>query len=277
MCQLLAMSCLQPASINFSLEGFHTRGCHTDEHKDGWGMAFFETERPRLFHDHAPAAWSPLLQKVKSEFIKAKLVIAHIRKATYGNVSLRNCHPFARELWGQTWVMSHNGDLHNFNPALEGHFTPEGETDSERAFCLILDTLTANFPWANEWVGPSDHDIFAVLNQLSAQLSNYGSFNVLIGNGDFLFAHCSTKLAYVERRYPFQTATLVDIDLTFDLSAHNAPNDRMIVLATTPLTCNEQWTLMNRGESILLRDGDIVAKSLMAANQPESNVFAIAA
>lgn len=83
MCQLLAMSCLQPASINFSLEGFHTRGGHTDEHKDGWGMAFFETDRPRLFHDHAPAAWSPLLQKVKSKFIKAKSVIAHIRKAIY--------------------------------------------------------------------------------------------------------------------------------------------------------------------------------------------------
>lgn len=277
MCQLLAMSCLTPASINFSLEGFHVRGGHTDEHKDGWGMAFFESGSPRLFHDHAPAAWSPLLQQVKRESIKATSVIAHIRKATYGEVSLRNCHPFARTLWGKTWVMSHNGDLHHFQPPLGGEFLPSGETDSERAFCFILEALKKEFPWANEWMQPKDDAVFTVLNRLAKELSTFGTFNALIGNGDFLFAYCSTKLAYVERRYPFSKATLIDQDLTFDLAAHNDVNDRMVVLATTPLTRDEEWVVMNSGESLLLRDGQIVLSSDETVSQRVELPFLIAA
>ena len=42
MCQLLGMNCNTPTDIVFSFTGFATRGGRTDEHKDGWGIAFFE-------------------------------------------------------------------------------------------------------------------------------------------------------------------------------------------------------------------------------------------
>ena len=42
MCQLLGMNCNTPTDIVFSFTGFATRGGGTDEHKDGWGIAFFE-------------------------------------------------------------------------------------------------------------------------------------------------------------------------------------------------------------------------------------------
>src|SRR5690606_31791039 len=118
MCQLLGMSCQEPATINFSLEGFRVRGGLTDEHKDGWGIAFFESQGCRIFLDHQPAASSSLIDDIKARQIKSHTILAHIRKATVGDVSLRNCHPFQRTLWGQTWVFSHNGDLHNFHPPL---------------------------------------------------------------------------------------------------------------------------------------------------------------
>ena len=42
MCQLLGMSCNVPTDICFSFTGFQARGGMTDEHQDGWGIAFFE-------------------------------------------------------------------------------------------------------------------------------------------------------------------------------------------------------------------------------------------
>jgi glutamine amidotransferase len=42
MCQLLGLNCNSPTHVGFSFSGFAQRGGRTDEHKDGWGIAFFE-------------------------------------------------------------------------------------------------------------------------------------------------------------------------------------------------------------------------------------------
>src|SRR5690606_29853191 len=196
MCQLLGMSCKEPATINFSLEGFQARGGLTDEHKDGWGIAFFEDWGCRVFVDHQPASSSPLIQTIKDLQIKSRTVIAHIRKATFGEVTLRNCHPFQRELWGQTWIFSHNGDLHNFHPELGDAFLPQGETDSERAFCRVMEELKHRFPEANSDRRPSATELFAALQQISEAIAAYGVFNIMLSNGELLFTHCSTHLSY---------------------------------------------------------------------------------
>ncbi|MEN9986072.1 MAG: hypothetical protein RI925_1574, partial [Pseudomonadota bacterium] len=51
MCQLLGMNCNIPTDILFSFEGFHRRGGLTDQHADGFGIAFFEGAGCRLFID----------------------------------------------------------------------------------------------------------------------------------------------------------------------------------------------------------------------------------
>ena len=145
MCQLLGMNCNVPTDIVFSFTGFAHRGGRTDEHKDGWGIAFFEGAGVRLFVDHESAVASPVAELIKSYPIKSKNVIAHIRKATQGQVALENCHPFIRELWGRYWVFAHNGDLKEFSPTLDGAFRPVGTTDSERAFCYLLQQLRRRF------------------------------------------------------------------------------------------------------------------------------------
>jgi predicted glutamine amidotransferase len=90
MCQLLGMNCNVPTDIVFSFTGFAHRGGRTDEHKDGWGIAFFEGAGVRLFVDHESAVASPVAELIKSYPIKSKNVIAHIRKATQG-ISCSNC------------------------------------------------------------------------------------------------------------------------------------------------------------------------------------------
>ncbi|MGL5144505.1 MAG: class II glutamine amidotransferase, partial [Acinetobacter junii] len=159
MCQLLGMNCATPTDITFSFRGFSQRAGVTSDHCDGFGIAFFEDKACRLFVDNQSAVESPIADLVRNYPIKSRNVIAHIRKATQGKITLENSHPFLRELWGRHWIFAHNGDLHDFSPRLSGRFEPVGNTDSERAFCYLLDQMVETFGY----VEPSLDDLFALL------------------------------------------------------------------------------------------------------------------
>ena len=186
--------------------------------------------------------------------IHAKHVIAHIRLATRGAVALENTHPFQRELWGRYWVFAHNGTLKNFDPAFDGHFTPVGGTDSEAAFCWILSRLKARFGL----MPPLRDELFDVLAELTREVSAHGEFNFLLSNGEWLLAHASSRLSYIIRRAPFAAAHLTDEDMTIDFSTVTQPNDRVAVIATTPLTDNETWTPFSPGSMMLFENGEPV-------------------
>ena len=251
MCQLLGMNCNVPTDIVFSFTGFAMRGGRTDHHHDGWGIAFFEGAGVRHFVDHQAAIASPIAELIKNYPIKSTNVIAHIRKATQGQVALENCHPFVRELWGQYWVFAHNGDLKEFSPLLNGAFRPVGTTDSERAFCYILQQLRARFGEQR----PTRDDLHAALQPLVAEIATHGTFNLLLSSGGELFAHCSTRLFYLVRQHPFDTAMLSDEDVTVDFAQVTTPDDRVAVIVTEPLTTNERWIAFAPGELKLFIDG----------------------
>ena len=59
------------------------------------------------------------------------------------------------------------------------------------------------------------------------------------------------------REYPFAHAHLVDIDMSIDFSQYTTPEDRVAVIATEPLTDNEQWTAFQRGQLLWFQDGKI--------------------
>jgi predicted glutamine amidotransferase len=254
MCQLLGMNCNVPTDICFSFEGFHRRGGSTDDHKDGWGIAFFEGRGCRVFLDSKSAVQSRIAELVRSYPIHSLNVIAHIRKATKGVVALENTHPFIRELWGRYWIFAHNGTLEDFTRDAGGFYQPVGTTDSERAFCYMLEQLRERFPLGE----PPLQECFAVLREMTQELRQHGRFNYLLSNGEYLVAHCTDNLCYVLRHAPFAPAHLIDDDVTVDFSALTTPHDKVAVIATTPLTDNEQWTRMNAGELLVFQHGDTV-------------------
>jgi glutamine amidotransferase len=270
------MNCATPTDVTFSFTGFAKRGGVTDHHADGWGIAFFEDKACRLFIDHQSSATSPIAELVKRYPIKSKNTIAHIRKATQGRILLENCHPFQRELWGRHWIFAHNGDLQReplpelgpapgptlavqptqFKPALSGVFQPVGNTDSEYAFCAILQGLRERFPDAQ----PPLPVLFEAIEELTREVSRHGVFNFLLSNGQALFAHCSTHLYYLVRQWPFSTAHLIDEDMTVDFANYTTPEDRVAVIATQPLTDNEVWTRLEPGELIMFQDGEAAGR-----------------
>ncbi len=251
MCQLLGMNCNVPTDICFSFTGFQARGGSTDVHSDGWGIAFFEGKGTRLFLDPKPSCTSPVAELVRHYPIHSKNVIAHIRKATQGAIGLENTHPFMRELWGRYWIFAHNGNLFDFNPVLDGSFLPVGLTDSERAFCWLLQELRRRFGSAP----PAPVALFDAIHTLTLEVARYGEFNFLLSNGDNLFAHASTRLSFVIRQAPFTQAHLNDQDVTVDFSNLTTPEDRVAIIATLPLTDNEEWQPMPAGSLWSFEEG----------------------
>ncbi|MBW4562537.1 MAG: class II glutamine amidotransferase [Mojavia pulchra JT2-VF2] len=251
MCQLLGMNCNTPTDICFSFEGFSARGGKTDHHCDGWGIAFFENKGCRIFLDAKPSVNSPVADLVRCYPIHSTHVIAHIRKATQGEVALENCHPFQRELWGRYWVFAHNGNLPDFNPENMGFYQAVGNTDSEKAFCVILETLRQSFPQGK----PPLEELYPVLRKVTEKLASQGVFNYLLSDGEHFFTHCSTHLSYIVRQAPFAAAHLIDQDMTVDFQKLTSPSDRVAVIATTPLTDNEVWTPISAGELLVFQDG----------------------
>jgi glutamine amidotransferase len=82
-----------------------------------------------------------------SGIVASETVLAHVRRATNGENSVLNCHPFQ---YGK-WVMAHNGDIQDFPkhrnelvsrvaPMLRRYIL--GETDSEVLFFLFLTQLS---------------------------------------------------------------------------------------------------------------------------------------
>jgi glutamine amidotransferase len=183
------------------------------------------------------------------------VVISHIRQANVGQVCLENTHPFSRELWGYSWTYAHNGQLdpNLFDWPLK-FYHPVGTTDSEYAFCWLLDQIRNRYPER-----PTDlHELEHFIHQCCERLRGLGVFNMLLSESTHLFCYCSTKLAWITRRAPFGEARLKDCEMSVDFGAETTPNDVVTVIATEPLTDNEQWQRLQAGELVVFNDGEVV-------------------
>lgn len=245
------MSANVPTDICFSFTGLLERGGNTGPHSDGWGVAFYTGKGMSSFHDPHPSAESRIAKFVSEYPIKSHVAISHIRQANVGDVCLENTHPFTRELWGCYWTFAHNGQLGEgiFNLPL-GDFTPVGTTDSEHAFCWIMQQLKQEFPQQ-----PSCERLRGFLKTLCDQLGELGVFNMLLSDSTSLFCYCSTHLHWLTRKAPFGKARLADAELSVDFSQLTQLGDVVTTVATHPLTDNEEWQSLEKGQLIRFQQG----------------------
>lgn len=245
------MSANVPTDICFSFSGLMQRGGGTDHHRDGWGIAFYEGNGCRAFHDPEPSATSEIAKLISNYSIKSTVVISHIRKATHGKVCLENTHPFVREMWGRNWTFAHNGKLPGVKARALEHFHPVGGTDSEHAFCWMLDAIHRKHPKP-----PRGRRALAkLIQELADEIAGHGIFNMLLSDSRALYAYNTTKLSYLTRRAPFGQASLIDDDLEIDFCKETTPGDIVTVIATTPLTEGEPWQAMDHGKLYVFKDG----------------------
>lgn len=261
MCELLGMSANVPTDIRFSFTGLMQRGGNTGPHRDGWGVAFYEGQGCRTFHDPFPSAESEIARLLQRYSIKSRIVVCHIRKANRGRVCLANTHPFGRELWGRYWVFAHNGQLKGVKRLPLDFYRPMGTTDSEHVFCWMLDRIRTRFAQPPGRI----QTLWRYVGGLVAEISERGVFNFLMSDSRYLYAHCSTQLAWLTRRAPFGRAHLMDADLAVDFQEETTPDDIVTVVATRPLTTNEEWGVMRPGELAVLAEGLLASVTRVSA------------
>lgn len=244
MCELLAMSASFDTELKNSLAAFQPRGGQTRPHADGWGIAIYSAGNgdPAVVKEPEPAASSALFGLVRGLDMTGKTIIAHIRKANppAAGLSYQNTHPFKRSALGRTWVFAHNGKLSGIEDLPLHHHRPLGSTDSEHAFCLILDALQNE--GGDDAAGFCDEAHFmSTLERVTNRINRYGEFNYLISDGTCVVAHAHTYLHVLPR------------------SCVPCGNQEQVTLvATHPLTSEEPWTCLVPNSLTLLRDGRVV-------------------
>ncbi|MCF7992692.1 MAG: class II glutamine amidotransferase [Thiohalocapsa sp.] len=268
MCELFAMSSRVPATLGFSLERLARRGGAEGPHRDGWGLASYEGRDCLLLREPMAASESPLMQLMERGGLRTRMALSHVRLATFGDRSLRNTQPYARELGGHMHVFAHNGDL----PALVefrlsdgfGHaggcFRPVGDSDSEHAFCSLLARLAPVWHGTPGVCVPPLAERLAVIADFGEQLRELGPANFIYADSDaiFVFADRRTQRSgelaapglYLLQRYCWRTPPeLEDSGVTLQTIRQD-----VALVASVPLT-DELWQPLGEGDLIALSDG----------------------
>lgn len=114
----------------------------SEANPDGWGVAYYIGGAPHVVKSVSTAVSDEMFRRV-SGVVTSETVLAHVRKATQGNLNILDTHPFQ---YG-SWVMVHNGNIAKF-PEIRAELRERvpkvlrrfilGHTDSELLFYLIL-------------------------------------------------------------------------------------------------------------------------------------------
>jgi len=154
MCRLFGFRSIIPSQVHRSLVAAdNALGKQSENHPDGWGVAFYVDGSPHVTRMPLTALDDQLFHRL-SGVVSSETVIAHVRKATQGTNSVLNCHPFQ---FGK-WTFAHNGDIPAFGDKrakLVAEIAPRlrrfilGDTDSEVVFFLLMSELQRYGPLRN--------------------------------------------------------------------------------------------------------------------------------
>jgi len=266
------MSSRSPSTLNYSLDEFAKHGGLTYRNKSGWGIAYFDDREVFLVKEPKPASDSPLVKFIAEHGRKSRCVIAHVRLASVGAVALRNTHPFRRVLGRHVHVFAHNGTLKGLRDdhdcgSLE--LEPVGATDSELAFCLLLEKMKPL--WARkDDTPPPVEDRLRVFAEFSGAMRERGSANFLYCDGDALFAHAHRRVyeengGFSEPRPPGLSvrdcwACQQGPDYACEGLKVQLGHQRTMLLASVPLDAHG-WEPLPEGAVLAIRAGDEIART----------------
>jgi glutamine amidotransferase len=255
MCELLGMSARRPTNLRLSLHELGRHGGETGPHRDGWGVGFVQERDALVVREPAAASDSRHLAFLEDYALDGTIAVAHVRRATQGPRLLQNTQPFVRELGGRAHLFAHNGML----PGIERdarfatrRFRRIGDTDSEHAFCALLERLSD--AWAED--APPLSRRVAIVTEFAAELRTLGPANFLYSDGDVLFAHGHRRRGDSGEIRPPGLHVLCR-RCSQPSSDRTDESQEVVLVASVPLT-SERWEALAEGQIMLLRGGRIV-------------------
>lgn len=229
---------------------------------DGFGLGWYplhQDPEPGLFVSVEPAWSNQNLHQIASK-IKTNNFFAHVRDASEGiPVSRANCHPFAFD----NYLFMHNGFLDEFskihreiiNCLSDRAFQLiKGNTDSEYAFALFLDTVEfASDLSSNDIKEGIYSTIKTIIDIRKKQHSNTNAYmNFVINNGESVVA---TRFATDKNTQPtslFYTRGEITFNRDEDFQvSHNSNNS--VIVSSEPLTeQSKEWIKVDRNHAVII-------------------------
>lgn len=215
MCRLYALRANEPTRVECSL--VHAQNALMAQsagdaeglvHGHGWGVADYYKDGLPMIEKQTWAAFEGEHFAKKAARVYAHTVVAHVRRATVGVMSIENTHPF---VYGR-WIFVHNGTVPNFlkvrdriieelDPLLRNDI--RGTTDSEHIFYYIL-SLHLKQP---------DRPLMEIVRQAIQQIVDWSAevtpdrrvgLNIILTDGDhFVGSRFGRTLWHLERENIF--------------------------------------------------------------------------
>jgi len=140
-CRIFGYISVKPLSPAFAFfSGATNLFTLSKEHDDGWGIAWTGSAGWELYKESSALYRSETAPSLIRS-IKAMLVIAHIRKASRGELSFENTHPFVSD----GWAFAHNGTIEDYSVLRsmlgDREDKLQGNTDSEAFFQLLIKNI----------------------------------------------------------------------------------------------------------------------------------------
>lgn len=261
MCRLFGFRSVIPSQVHRSLlAAENALGVQSNQHRDGWGVAFYVDGSPHLTRSPLTAVGDALFHRL-SGVVASQTVLAHVRHATHGEKTVFNCHPFQHG----RWVFAHNGDVARFGemrPELLEAVSPSlrrfilGETDSEVVFFIFLTELSAHGPLGGRFeldvalsaMRRTVQRVRATCDQPEANV--HSSLTLIATDGEMLVATQGGKELFVST-YKTRCA---DRDRCPSLSpsceAPSAGAVNHLVLSSEPLHGENVWLPLEFGEMV---------------------------
>ncbi|MBE6500110.1 MAG: class II glutamine amidotransferase [Methanobrevibacter thaueri] len=240
MCEIFCFNSNTPKQINECLECFYN---HSEEHPHGWGLATMQSDEFVITKEPIKATCSQHLKNILSNPIIGKNVFAHIRLATVGEIISPNCHPFIEaDDNNRSWMLIHNGTIFDY-PELDQYKDSEnGDTDSERILLYIIDQIN---DFEQQKSAPSTiKERFNLLTEIVSKLSKNNKLNLMIHDGDLTYIHSNMKE-----------------------SLYYLKNEEGFLVASTPLSDDENWMQVELNKLFGLIDGNIIFESEQHNNE----------
>lgn len=251
------------------------------KHPHGWGIAYYLTAQrdPHVIKSMESAFTDERFRRVSS-FLTSHAVIAHVRKATVGELSQTNTHPFS---WNG-WTFCHNGTIFGFPEIRDRlierihprfHSQIWGTTDSETFFFLVLSELERAGVDVENHEGALPEDLWGPIGELLGWIRDLSEetgdddreamMNFVLTNGMvMLAARFNGGLSFStqkKRCADFDICPVPD-KVCFGARQSGVQHTHLLI-ASDPTSADDVWEeIPNRGLLVVDRDLRLQVRSL---------------
>ncbi|MDN3641684.1 class II glutamine amidotransferase [Lutimonas halocynthiae] len=251
-------------------QSYHALEAEMTVNGDGFGIGWynhFRRKEPALFRSIRPA-WNDENLSYNASMIKTNCLLAHIRAATQGGVSIQNSHPFQYK----EFLMMQNGGIHDFakiKKKLISRLDDEvfqwiqGQTDTQYIFALFI---TFSGALKRKKGSLTLDDLSYCLSQTFAEIEKMKKeekmdapslYNLVLTNGKALIATRYSTQPEVETRSLHiasnaECCVSEDGDLTFKPMTNN---ENSVLISSEVLNDNKEfWQEVPENHCIMVKE-----------------------